>query len=680
MKITFTELQKENLNYLLEKEFLITNGLGSFVSSTICGMNTRKYHGLLVSALNPPVKHHLLFSRIDETITIDNVEYQLDTNQWKEEVIAPQGYKHLSEFSIDPYPIWIYKIGEVTLTKQIILFYGQDIVQINYKVEGNKSPCRLKLNFLVNHRDYHKVTKGESSWYFKQKQEENSIILQAFVGATPLCINWSKGEYKQTEVWFYNYFYQEDKKRGLEYIEDNYNPGSLRVFLNDGEDITITASTKKIENIPPFEEAKDVLLYRLNKVLDYSMINYEQVAKEDVITLIYAADQFLVKRNSTSSKSVIAGYHWFSDWGRDAMISFSGLTLVTKRFNEAKSILKTFSTYINEGLIPNRFEDSSNNPEYNTADATLWLFQAVLKYLEYTEDDDFIYNNVYSQLKSIIEWHKHGTKFNIKLDQTDGLISGGNDQDQLTWMDAKVDERAITPRSGKPIEINMLWYNALRIMELLAKRYKEDSYSYKILADQVKESIETKFWNEEDKCLYDFIDYNGVCNKKLRPNQIFALSLPYTIFSKDKEKLILKTIEEKLLTPYGLKSLSSEDSDYKGIYEGNTLLRDESYHQGTVWSWLLGPFVTAFLRIESRNETNIHKAKAMLQPLLKHTRENACIGSISEIFDGNEPYKPRGCIAQAWSVSEVLRCLIEDIYDLKPPKLKSDSNYILSKM
>jgi predicted glycogen debranching enzyme len=680
MEIKFSDLKNKDLNFLLDREFLITNGLGSFASSTICGLNSRKYHGLLISAAKPPTSRNLLFSKIDEILTIDGIDYQLATNQWHEGSIAPQGYQYLREFSVDPYPTWVYEISNITLTKKIILIYGQDILQVNYQIKGNKTPCNLKLVFLVNHRNFHNVTTGEESWYFKQKQEEKNVIFQAFEGATPLCLSWTKGNYERTEVWYYKFLYLEEQKRGQEHIEDNYNPGNLMVELADGESVNITASTEKIANTPDFNQAKSVLLERFKKILDYPLINYGDILPEEIKTLFYAADQFLVKRNSTASKSVIAGYHWFSDWGRDTMISLPGLTLATNRFSEAKSILKTFTKYIDEGLIPNRFPDTEGNPEYNTVDATLWYFQAVLKYLEYTGDDDFVYKNIFPQLKSIIEFHLHGTKFEIKVDHSDGLLTSGVAKQQLTWMDAKIDDLVITPRTGKPVEINVLWYNALKIIEFLAKRYREDHYKYKELSDKVKNSIAEKFWNEEQQCLYDCLDPEGFPDKKVRPNQIFALSLPYNIFSREKENAILKTVEEQLLTPYGLRTLAPGEPDYKGVYEGNTLSRDQSYHQGTVWPWLIGPFITAYLKNKGRNETTVLRSKSFLQPLLEHLEHDACLGTVSEIFDGDLPHRPRGCISQAWSVAEILRCLLEDIYELKPPKLTIESDFIPSKI
>jgi predicted glycogen debranching enzyme len=664
------------LSFLMEREFIITNGLGSFASSTICGLNTRTYHGLLVSAAKPPTSRNLLFSKIDEILTIDGTDYQLATNQWHDGSIAPQGYQYLSEFAIDPYPTWVFEIGDIKLTKKIILIYGQDILQVNYKISGNKANCHLKLVFLVNHRSFHNVTTGEASWYFKQKQENTGVIIQAFEGATPLCLGWTKGNYERTETWYYKFLYREEQKRGLDHTEDNYNPGNLLVDLADSEEITITASTEKIAVVPDFAQAKTVLLERFNKIMDYPLINYGENLSDDIGNLFYAADQFLVKRSSTSSKSVIAGYHWFADWGRDTMIALPGLTLVTNRFSEAKSILKTFTNYIEEGLIPNRFPDTDGSPEYNTVDATLWFFQAVLRYLEYTGDDDFVYKNIFSHLKKIIEFHIHGTKFGIKVDPKDGLLTSGAEKQQLTWMDAKVEDNVITPRRGKPVEINVLWYNALKITEFLAKRYREDSFKYFELARKVKNSVESRFWNAEKQCLYDYISPEGTIDDKIRPNQIFALSLPYSIFPKEKETAILKTVEAKLLTPYGLRTLDPADPAYKGRYEGDRLARDQAYHQGTVWPWLIGPFITAFIKNRGRNEATVSQAKAFLQPLLKHLSNDACIGSVSEIFDGDPPYLPRGCISQAWSVAEVLRCLLEDIYELKPPELTLESDYI----
>jgi len=672
MRIEFNDLNKKNLSELIKKEYIITNGLGSFCSSTIINLHTRKYHGLFIASKDSPINRCLLLSNVEEIISINGKEYQLSNSQWSDESISPQGYNYLRNFILEPYPIWIYEINKVKIIKKIVMFYSKNIVQLNYKIENENNNVNMKIFFLVNNRNIHDVTKGNSSWYFTQKIDNNNLIIQAEPNSLPLCINWNKGNYSKTEVWYYKYLYQEEKNRGLAYIDDNYNPGFLNLDFLENEEITLTFSTEIIKDIPDFQTSFFVQKERLKNVVNNALeYIYDSSLKEILEPLIYSADNFIVKRNSTNSKSIIAGYHWFSDWGRDAMISLTGLTLVTKRFNEAKSILKTFVKKLNQGLIPNYFNDRDNSIEYNSTDASLWLFYAVYKYLEYTNDDKFLYFNIYNKLRNIIDWYIYGTKYNIKMDTSDYLISAYDKDFQLTWMDAKLNGNIITQRAGKPIEINILWFNALKILELLSERYNEDSLFYKELSLKVRDSIISTYWNSEYNCLYDCINIDETPDKSIRPNQILALSMPFEIFDREKEILILKTVEEHLLTPYGLRTLSFKDKNYIGRYKGNVFERDSAYHQGTVWSWFIGPYITSFMKIYSDR----NKALEILKPIIQHFNNDNGIANISEIFDGDFPYNPRGCIAQAWSIAELIRCIYEDIYSLKPLLLKCEKNF-----
>ncbi|GIW23151.1 MAG: glycogen debranching protein [Candidatus Sericytochromatia bacterium] len=672
MRIEF-DINKKELSSLIEKEYLLTNGLGSFSSSTIINLNTRKYHGLFIVSKDSPVNRYLLLSNLEEIVIIDNKEYQLGNSQWSDESISPQGYKYLKSFILEPYPTWIYEVNKVKIIKSMILFYAKNILQINYKVENNNKNVSMKIFFLVNDRNIHDVTKGNSSWYFTQKQDNNNnnIIVQADVNSLPLCINFDNGYYYKTEVWYYKYLYKEDKERGLSFIDDNYNPGFLDVSFNNNNQLTLTVSTEIIKDIPKFDTSFFVQTERIKNVINNSFNYIQDVSLKEILEpLIYSSDNFIVKRNSTNSKSIIAGYHWFSDWGRDSMISLTGLTLVTKRFNEAKSILKTFVKNLNYGLIPNYFNDRDNTIFYNSVDSSLWLFYAIYKYLEYTNDDKFLYFNLYNKLRNIIDWYIYGTKHNIKIDWDDYLIIAYDKDIQLTWMDAKLKEDIFTQRGGKPVEVNILWFNALKIMELLSQRYNEDYLIYKELSLKVKNSIVKKYWNEEYNCLYDNINIDGSFDNSIRPNQIFAISLPFNIFDRDKETLILKTIEEHLLTPYGLRTLSPKDKKYIGKYEGNVFQRDSAYHNGTVWAWLIGPFITSFMKIYNDKE----KALQLIKPLIEHFNNDYGIANIAEIFDGDFPHKPKGCIAQAWSIAELIRCIYEDIYSLKPILLKCEED------
>ena len=652
-----------NLDKAISLEWITTNGLGTYASSTISGANTRRYHGLMVAAVTPPTQRTMLLSRIDEIIKINDESVKLSTNQWSDISISPEGYKYIEDFTLDPFPVWTYKYGDVVLTKSLIFAYRSNLLLIDYQLGYDSPAIELQLAFLVNHRDFHSETKGNADWIFHQRPIDDGVIVQAYPGAHPLWLKWEKGDYKRTDVWYYNYHYYIEKMRGLPPIEDLYNPGVLNVYLTPGDRITIAVSTDTINAIPDFSLIKEKEVRRINNLTINSFL-----PKEIPSELIYASDQFIVDRHSTGGKSVIGGYHWFGDWGRDTMISLPGLMLVTKRYEDARNTLKTFGSSIDQGMIPNRFSDYSQEAEYNSVDATLWFFYAVEKYLDYTKDTYFVKEQIYPQLQLMMEWFTQGTRFNIKLDPKDSLLSAGEPSIQLTWMDAKIGDWVITPRHGKPIEVNALWYNALKTMEKLSKIFgsEEDTENYAYKAEMCKESIIDKFWNPDKECLYDCISPNCQPDAKIRPNQIFALSLPYSIFPARQEKLILNTVKEKLLTPYGLRSLDPADPGYKGIYDGDPTSRDSAYHQGTVWSWLIGPFISAYLKVNGRNEENIKAARGMLEPLIEHMNSSAGLGCVSEIFDGDYPHLPRGTILQAWSVAEILRVWSEDILGKKP--------------
>lgn len=652
-----------NLDKAISLEWIITNGLGSYASSTISGANTRRYHGLLIASLVPPTQRTLVFSRIDELVKINNETVKLSTNQWSDISVSPEGYKYISEFNLDPFPVWIYKFNNVTLTKSVLLTYRANLLLIDYQLGYESPDIELQLAFLVNHRDFHAETKGNDDWLFHQRFIKDGVIVQAYPGAQPVWIKWVKGSYKRTDVWYYNYHYYMEKMRGFPAIEDQYNPGVLNVPLCAGDRITIAVSTEEINNIPDFCLVKEKELRR------YKQLGLNSFLPSDIPPeLIYAADQFIVDRRSTGGKTIIGGYHWFGDCGRNALIALPGLMLVTKRYETARNTLKTFIATLDQGMIPNRFSDYSQDVEYNSVDATLWLFYAIEKYLAYTKDSYFVKEQLYPQLQIIIEWYTQGTRYNIRLDTKDYLISAGEPNVQLTWMDAKIGDWVVTPRQGKPVEVNVLWYNALKIMENLSKLfgYKEESKNYAYKAKKCQESIITKFWNPEYNCLYDCINFNCQPDITIRPNQIFAVSLPYSIFSPKQEMAIVRIVEEKLLTPYGLRSLDPADSNYKGIYDGSTYSRDSAAHQGTVWSWFIGHFITAYLKVHGRTEENLSIAKDLLFPLIEHLTTTAGIGGVSELFDGDYPHLPRGCISASWSVGEILRVWVEDILGEKP--------------
>lgn len=640
----------------IQREWVITNGIGGFASSTIIGANTRRYHGLLIASLHPPIKRYLILSKLDESIEVRNVKYDLFTNQTPDYI--SKGYFHLQRFMLDPFPTFLYNIQDVFIEKKVFMIYGQNMVVVLYKVFAGSSEVKLSITPIINFRDYH----GDSSkeyMRFSKSIEDSEIIIKPYDTEVNIRIRISEGKFIDlNNWWFYNMYYIREQERGLRHIEDHFIPGYFEIRVNPYEtkEITFICSLDKIDNLNGLELLEHEQK-RIKKVIDTAGYNDDFLNK-----LVVAADSFIVYRKSTDSKTIIAGYPWFTDWGRDTMIALPGLTLVTKRFEDAKDILITFSKYIKEGLIPNMFPDEGQEPLYNTVDASLWYFEAVYKFLMYTKEYDFVKENLYSSLKHIIDKYVEGTYFNIKMDE-DGLITAGEGNIQLTWMDAKVDDWVVTPRHGKPVEVNALWYNALRIMEYLARKFKQNYKVYHEAAEIVRKAFIKTFWNEKESCLYDVINKDGV-DARIRPNQIFAVSLSFPVLEGDKAKSVVYKVWELLYTAYGLRTLSPYDKDYRGIYIGDRWSRDGAYHQGTVWSWLIGHFITGYRRVENYSEESRVVAKRLLEPFKDHLYD-AGLGSISEIFDGDEPLIPRGCISQAWGVAEVLRAYVEEVLERK---------------
>ncbi len=632
----------------LQKEYLITNGLGSSCSSTIIGANIRKYNGLLNASLVAPVKRVLLLAKIDEEITIGEKTYPLHSNEFIGK--RTEGFKHLRNVSYDLLPRFSFGIQDVCIEKEISMEYGKNTVAIVYRVNTGKEKIKMSFTPYVNFRDHHDLSKREG-FHYTQHYEGNTLHLVEKETNLDLKII-SNCTYLQKESWSLPVFYRNEAERELKPIDFHFIPGEFTYEMEPyGEYIiTFSATIETDTDINPLsiisEEKK-----RRQKLLELAGYQ-EPILKE----LTLAADQFIVERFSTGKKTVIAGYPWFTDWGRDTMIAFSGLTLVTKRFQEAKEILLTFIEYLKFGLIPNMFPDENNQPMYNTADGTLWFFQAVYKYLEYTGDRETVKKEIYPYLKEIIQYHIKGTEYDIFMDE-DALLSAGNDGTQLTWMDVKVGDWVVTPRHGKAVEINALWYNALKIMDKFSAEFEEADIMYGTLAEKVKNSFVEQFWNEDEKCLYDVIQ-GGQKIGKLRPNQVIAVSLPYCMLDKEKSRLVVQKVYQSLYTPYGLRSLSTEDHEYIGIYKGDIYHRDGAYHQGTVWGWLIGPFLDAYGKVNEYSQESKNRIKQMLNEFYMHMQDG-CLGSIAEIFDGDEPFYPRGCMAQAWSVAEVIRVYVE---------------------
>jgi predicted glycogen debranching enzyme len=652
----FTKDRSTLSNYweAVHHEWLETNGLGGWSGSTIIGTNTRRYHGLLVASIVPPVERMVLLSKLDETILIGDRRIELGTNQYKGEVVQPSGYTNLSTFDRHLFPQWVYEAQGIKLRKTIAMIHGENTVVITYQLLEASDTISLEFLPLIAARGYH--TLNHAGPHINWDAEFGSGTLHSVPdGKTDLYIQIPGSFYHHDPHWFYNFQYPVERYRGLEDTEDLLNPGVLTVSLNPGDILGIIISTEN-----PDGRNADELIEKEEQRRKALIIN--QPADEAIQQLVLAADQFIVERNIilkdkdgeiTKAASIIAGYHWFTDWGRDTMIALPGICLSTARFEDAKKILSAFSHNLSKGMLPNRFQDNGDEPEYNTVDATLWYFIAIHKYLEATNDRQFVLQEILPVLKEIIDWHFKGTRYNIKVDD-DGLLNAGEKGQQLTWMDARIGDWVVTPRMGKPVEIQALWYNALKIFSYLLEWNGQlhDAWLVTLSADKARKSFEEKFWFGEGRYLYDLIDENGEADNTLRPNQLLALSLPYPLVNEEQATAILKITKEQLYTPVGLRSLPQDSAHYVHEYGGDAYRRDSSYHQGTVWSWLLGPYVDALARFGNQ----IMKPQEVIANFTYHLNE-ACIGSVSEIFDADLPHHPRGCVAQAWGVGEILRIM-----------------------
>lgn len=637
----------------IKKEWLLTNGIGGFSASTIIGANTRRYHGLLTASLKPPVQRHLILSKIDEAIEIDGETFNL--HSFSTGAFEMKGFNHLQRLVFDPLPTFVYSIGDVIIEKTVCMVFGENTVVICYRIINGESRLKLRLSPLVNFRDYHHLA-HKYHMRFRQSPFNGGTIIKPYEQDIGIDLSCPGEIYTPLEdCWFEGMFYHIEQERGLDCSEDHYIPGYFDILVESGQNkcISFTATIEKDRKI------KDVrLLINNEKARQKALIDRAGYEDDFAAALTASADNFIVYRKSTGAKTIIAGYPWFTDWGRDSMIALCGLTLVTRRFDDAEQILYTFSKYIKHGLIPNMFPDEGQEPGYNSVDAALWYFEAVNKYLIYTGKHQFIRDNLYESMKQIIHSFMNGTIYNIGMD-ADSLITAGDQTTQLTWMDAKAGSWVVTPRHGKAVEINALWYNALEIMSGLSEAFGEDNSRYAITAVRVKKSFEKSFWNENGKCLYDVIK-NDYKDDNIRPNQILSISLSYPVLSGEKARAVVRKVWKELYTSYGLRTLSRKSENYKGVYAGDRYSRDGAYHQGTVWVWLMGHFITAFKRVYGAEGKYGKILKAFIAPYRDHLKD-ACIGSISEIFDGDEPLMPRGCFAQAWSVGEILRAYVEDI-------------------
>jgi predicted glycogen debranching enzyme len=669
----------QNLSEAIQHEWIETNGLGGWASSSIIGCNTRRYHGLLIAANKPPAERTALISKLDEAIVINDSRYELGVNQYPGNTIHPAGNQYLNNFSKKSFPEWIYEVNGIKIKKTIGMIHGENTTVIQYEVIQAAKDFTLELLPLLSVRGYHSLMHANDA-VTQQAEFVNDTLKTTLYNGTPeIHIHVSGGHYQHHPNWFLHFNYAVEQYRGLDFEEDLFNPGHISVELKEGDIIGIILSTDE----PSGRNAMD-LLQQEKERREKLLKGHE--ADETIQQLILAADQFIVRRDihiegsevspfggDLEGASVIAGYHWFTDWGRDTMISLPGLCLSTGRYEDAKKIIAAFASNVSMGMLPNRFQDNNEPPEYNNVDGTLWYFIAIQKYLAVTGDETFVLNEILPVLKEMIDWHFRGTRYNIHVDE-DGLLYAGETGQQLTWMDARIGTWVVTPRMGKPVEIQALWYNALKIFAelLIMNRQHKDAALVELSSIKVKENFDKLFWYADGNYLYDVIDENGNPDISLRPNQLFAISLPHALVEGEKAAAILKIVEEKLYTPVGLRSLPPEDVHYVHQYGGDTWHRDSSYHEGTVWSWLLGPYVDALMKVKNQRS----KAVQVIDNFKYHLNEGG-IGTVSEIFDADAPHHPRGCMAQAWGVAEVLR-VIKDHGLIKEKQLKNKKKKLLT--
>jgi predicted glycogen debranching enzyme len=677
------------------REFLITNGLGSYCSASISGANTRRYHALLCAAETPPTSRRVHLSRVDEVLRFDGGRrYSLDTNFWHSGSVT-QGYRFIQGFAAEPVPSWHYEFPEGYLIKQLVMIPGQQQLVIGYSWIAREPTNEFTLGpeidvkFIVNNRDFHTETKGSDSWKFEQEVQKKFVRLKAFADADELVISWDGGRYVRDDVWYWGYDWPRERERGLNDSEDCYLAGTLRSIVPHNKSLSVMATisaprerTKGHEKAVLIEDAVAAAWAR-NKSFLFNVADSNDAT---VRALALASAAFVVERKSTAGKSIIAGYHWFNDWGRDTMISLPGATLATKRFDDARSILQTFGDYLSEGMLPNNFPDTGQTPAYNTSDATLWWAWALYKFYRATGDLVFVAQQL-PLLEQVIEWHVTGTRYNLHVDPADGLVTGGDTTVQLTWMDAKCGDFVVTPRTGKCVEINALWYNFVMTVdyffrELNASREEGDppimpQTNYKRLAEMIAKGFQ-KFWLEDKRYLCDVILDDETLDESVRCNQIFAASLPFRALTPEQCEDVIAIVESDLLTPMGLRTLSPHNKDYQGRYgqglaSADQYHRDITYHQGTVWPWLFGAYADALVLHRGQNKETLALISERLSELRKHITQDACLGNVSEIFDGDAPFQAHGCIAQAWSVCELLRIHSEYSGIINPAKATLDA-------
>jgi predicted glycogen debranching enzyme len=634
------------------REWLCTNGLGGFASGTIAGTLTRRYHGLLVAALAPPLGRTLVVAKLEEDVAYDGGTWALGANRWADGTLAPQGFRDLERFRLDgTTPVWTYACGDALLEKRVWMELGANTTYVRYQVLRAAAPLALALRALVNYRDYHATTHADG-WQMQIAAMEGGLRVRAFDGAAHVQLLAPGAEAEPAHAWYRRFALPRERERGLDAEDDHLHAGTFRATLRAGESLTVVLSTERAPAVDGERAWRRRQAHEADLLARW-MRGWADAAQAPawIRQLVLAADQFVARRPTSDDPegmTIIAGYHWFGDWGRDTMIALPGLALATGRPELAARVLRTFARFLDRGMLPNRFPDSGETPEYNTVDATLWWVETV-RATHAATGDDALLKTLFPALESVVDWHRRGTRYGIGEDPVDGLLRAGEPGVQLTWMDARVGDRVITPRIGKPVEINALWYNALRAMAGFARRLRHPAEAWDAAADRVRAGFE-RFWYERGGHCYDVLEGPEGDDAALRPNQVLAVALPESPLTPERQRRVVDVCARHLLTSFGLRSLAPAEPAYCGQCAGDPLQRDGAYHQGTAWGWLLGPFALAHARAHGDPAA----ARTFLEPMA-HQLDDYGVGSIGEIFDGDAPFAPRGCIAQAWSVAETLR-------------------------
>lgn len=668
--ITYQYTQKDWTTFKegIKREWAVTNGIGGYAGSSMIGAHSRTHQGYLIASLHAPIERYLVFSKINETVTVGTRTVSFETSQHRAsgKTVYTEGQKFLTSFIYDGSVHYTYETDNFSFEKHITLKRNANVCAVSYELTAGDNDCTFTLTPLFNYREHSESSTPDTLRFETFTEDRTFYLVPEKNKDIAIRFQTSEGTFSERKT-----VYDVDMQLQIEVdletdgLDCHYCPVDLSIAVpaNTTKKVSILCSIGNVNERPAPVSATEAFSILEENARCHAEL-FEKAGYHDSFAnqLVLASDQFLTYRESTKMMTVLAGLPWFTDWGRDTMIAFTGLTLCTKRFKEAEEILLTFARYIRHGIVPNMFPDDNMPPLYNTVDAPLWYFYAVYQYLHYNpaaEAEAFVKEQIFPHLKEIISAYEKGTDFSIYMED-DGLIHAGSGLDQITWMDVRVGDWVATPRHGKPVEINALWYNALRIMESLCEKFDEDASAYRTRAEQVKESFNAKFWDSANQCLFDVVDGDEP-DDHIRPNQVYAVSLPFSLLPEEQEKAVVALVEKELFVGCGLRSLAPDHPDYHGIYCGALAKRDAAYHQGTAWGFLLGGFFSAYMKVNHHSSSAAENAVRMLEPVRKHLTDSGCIGSISEIFDGDAPHNPRGCYAQAWSVGEVLRCYCEDI-------------------